>query len=109
MAIDGRGQDTQRLFEQVCRALGEHRSGAHFPKIATDIIRPTHAGYDLLGFVDRGERAAYYDPTCGEVMLVRFDKDGLDRTDSQIVAHGVDHPRTWLTANRDRVVWSARR
>lgn len=109
MAIDRQGRDTQRLFEAVCRALGAHRTGAHFPKIATDIIRPTHEGYALLGFADGGERVAYYDPTGGEIMLVPFDKHGLARTRGEIVAQGVDHPQTWLTANRRRMVWTVTR
>lgn len=108
MAIDRRGRDTQRLFEAVCRALGAHRSGAHFPRIATDIIRPTHEGYTLLGFADGGDRVAYYDPTSGEVELVPFDKHGIYRTRADIVAREVDHPQTWLTANRTRMVWTVK-
>lgn len=109
MAIDDRGQDTQRLFEDVCRALGAHRCGAHFPKIATDIIRPTHEGYVLLGLAAGAERVVYFDPPCGDVMMMPFDKHGLARSRAEIVAQGVDHPQTWLTANRNRMVWTVTR
>lgn len=109
MAIDGRAKDTQRLFEDVCRALGLHRRGAHFPKIATDIIRPTHAGYDLLGLTDGGKQVVYYEQNSCEIMLVPFDKHGLRRTRAEIVADEVEHPQTWLTANRDRMVWTVSR
>jgi hypothetical protein len=106
MAIDRRGHDTQRLFEAVCRALGAHRRGAHFPKIATDIIRLTHEGYELLGLADGGEQVAYYDPTCGEIILIPFDKHGLKRSQTEFVATGVDHHQSWLTENRQRMVWT---
>lgn len=106
MAIDGGGRDTQRLFEDVCRALRVHRRGAHVPKIATGIIRLTHEGYDLLGLSDEGKRVAYYDPQIGEIMLVPFDKHGLVRTRAEIAADGVDRPQRWLTANRNRMVWT---
>jgi hypothetical protein len=106
MAIDDRGHDVQRLFERVCRALGEHRQGAHFPKIATDLIRPTHDGYDLLGLADDGARVVYYDRRASEVLLIPFDKHGLERGGGEVVAHGVDDPRTWLTTHRSRLVWS---
>lgn len=109
MAIEDRGQDAQRLFERVCRALGEHRQGAHFPKIATDIIRPTHDDYDLLGLADGGERVVYYARRDREIILVPFDKHGLERGRGECIAHDVDDPRTWVTVNKPRLVWSVYR
>lgn len=106
MAIDDRGHDVQRLFERVCRALGEHREGTHFPKIATDLIRPTHDGYDLIGLADRGERVVYYARRDEEIILVPFDKHGIERGRGEVVAHGVDDPRSWATVNQPRLVWS---
>lgn len=106
----GRGPDsdtnTQRCFERVCRALGQHRSGVHFPRIATDIIRPTHEGHTLLGFVAEGEAVAYHRERHGEVIVVPFDRHGLDRGATRIVAHGVSRPRAWVERTRDRFVWT---
>ncbi|MFB6111521.1 MAG: hypothetical protein ABEJ35_03185 [Halobacteriaceae archaeon] len=108
MAIDGPEQgQAQHLFEKVCRALGEHRHGAHFPRIATDIIRPTHGSLELVGFLSRAERAMYYRPMHGELLAIPFDTHGLHRSNASIMAHGIAHPRSWVGANRDRFAWVA--
>ncbi|MFB6104568.1 MAG: hypothetical protein ABEJ57_05710 [Halobacteriaceae archaeon] len=104
-----RPEQSQRVFERLCRELADLRPGVHMAEMAVTLLRPTHDGRALVGLVDEGAAAVYYHYASRTLSSVPFDEHGLDVGASTLLARDLDDPRDWVKSHGDRVAWVARR
>jgi hypothetical protein len=96
--------DKQELFEDLFDALAELRTGDHLGLMAQRLLG-TDREYELVAFVDGGERVVFYRPRSYSLVAYPFDVGGVDESGGEVLWERVCDSTAWVDANVERVDW----
>lgn len=92
------------LYGELRTALVRLRGDAGADAMARHLVRRDFRR-ELVALVDRGTRAAYYDPLARRIRVLPFDETGLDDRAGEASWRSVEDPASWVDARRDDLDW----
>lgn len=105
MGTDDRTADRQAVFEALTRALHELHGGVHARDMAAAVFRHARGSKALVGIVEGGRQAVFYEANARSLTAVPLDGQGLDRARAESLRTGLDDPTAWVAARRDALDW----
>jgi hypothetical protein len=69
--------DRQHVFQELYRTLTELREGVHVGRMAAHLLKNDTASTELVGLVEEGGRAVYYNALSHTLEGFQFDAHGL--------------------------------
>lgn len=99
MNPDGRsGIERQQVFTSLFEELSHLRPGVHQDRMAQLLLRSETEYKHLVGIVDEGERAIFYDARTEELIAVPFDHHETRDSEATVLWSGLRSDRSWEEA-----------
>lgn len=105
--FDQEDQTIQRqlVFESLFSELSRFRRGVHIDKMAQALLKEETDRKDLIGILQGGEKAVFYQEDRREIVAIPFDKHGTQNRFAESLWRRETSETVWEHKIRERLVW----
>lgn len=97
--------DSQGVFEDLYETLAEYRTGNHIGRMAEHLLQRDSELRKLVGVIDDGQRAVYYNVFSRRLVSIQFGAHGLDDDQRDTIWGNLGDPAAWIDHNQQKIDW----
>lgn len=95
----------QLVFESLFRELSQSRRGVHIDKMAQALLREETDRKHLVGILQGGEKAVFYQDDRREIVAIPFDKHGTQNRFAESLWRRESSETVWEHKIREQLMW----